>query len=815
MATRTKKKTSATTAKKVKKTPRTRKPDGMTLEQWQTALRREHGREQDFKLTNIGEDPIFSEFLVTNPESQKSYRVAIRGREAGDNFCSCPDFSVNTLGTCKHVEFTLAKLIRKRGGKGAFKRGHEPDYSSVYLHYGARREVRFRPGGACPENLLQHAAKYFDEDGVLKEDACLKFHTFLKKAPRDAYDLRCHGDVLEYVAQMRDAETRSQALAKAFPKGAQSPAFRKLLKVELFPYQRKGALFAARAGRCLIADDMGLGKTIEAIAAAKILAQVCGVERVLVIAPTSLKHQWKSEVEKFSDASAQVVEGQWRQRVQAYREDSFFKIINYDVVHTDVGLIEDWAPDLIILDEAQRIKNWKTRTAKSVKQLQSDYAFVLTGTPLENRIEELHSIVEFIDRHRLGPLFRFLASHQHTEEKGRVIGYKNLSSIMAALSSILIRRTKAEVLDELPERVDKHFFVPMTPEQANIHADYQKTVADLVRKWRRRGFLTEKEQVILMSALQMMRMVCNSTYLVDHETDCGSKADECATLLEEILEEPGVKVVIFSQWLRTHELIIRRLEQRGLQSIFYHGSVPSKKRKDLIAQFKEDPECRIFLSTDAGGVGLNLQNASVVINMDQPWNPAVLEQRIARVHRLGQHRNVRVVHFVAENTIESQMLDVLKFKKSVFAGVLDGGEDEVFLGKSRMKKFMETVDKITADLPEPAPSQPGPPGIESIEEAVSATASEPSPSQDTQAPPSQTDELIALGMDFIGKLGQMLQAPPNQGEAPHGDTKTSSFIEQDPATGASYLKLPVPEPEMIEKVAGLLGGLANALRGKG
>ena len=137
--------------------------------------------------------------------------------------------------------------------------------------------------------------------------------------------------------------------------------------------------------------------------------------------------------------------------------------------------------------------------------------------------------------------------------------------------------------------------------------------------------------------------------------------------------------------------------------MFFHGGVPSRKRKNLIEQFREDPDCRLFLSTDAGGVGLNLQHANVVVNMDLPWNPAVLEQRIGRVHRLGQTRPVQVINFIAEGTIEQGMLSTLAFKKSLFAGILDGGEKEVFLGESRLKRFMESVEKVTSDIPQTPP----------------------------------------------------------------------------------------------------------------
>jgi SNF2 family DNA or RNA helicase len=369
-------------------------------------------------------------------------------------------------------------------------------------------------------------------------------------------------------------------------------------------------------------------------------------------------------------------------------------------LHKPPDLIQGWGPDLVILDEAQRIKNWNTRTARSVKRIVSPYAVVLTGTPLENRLEELISIVQFVDRHRLGPTFRLLHEHQVHDEDGKVVGYRNLDRLGQTLEPILVRRHKDQVLDQLPERIDNNVFVPMTPLQVKHHQENQEIVARIVQKWRRYHFLSEADKQRLMIALQRMRMACDNAYLVDHRTDSGVKADEAMTLLEEFYERPGTKVVIFSQWLRMHELLVRRFKERRWNHVLFHGGVPGGKRKELIDRFRDDPDCRAFLSTDTGGTGLNLQHASVVINMDLPWNPAVLEQRIGRVHRLGQKQPVRVVHFVAKGTIEEGMLSVLQFKKSLFAGVLDAGEKDVFLGGNRLNKFMEQVEQTTAQRDE-------------------------------------------------------------------------------------------------------------------
>ncbi len=775
----TKSKSPAKTGKKPKKTSRTRKPSQLTLEEWQVALRREYGREQDFSLKNLGEEPIFSTFAVHNPKSEKTYRVSIRGEVPGDNFCTCPDFSVNTLGTCKHIEWLLATLARKRGGKKAFREGYHPPFSEVYLRYGAERTVHLTRGTACDEKAARLLNRFFDDMGVLLEKGIETFEKLVRQASKQAHEIRIYEDVLSFVAARRDDSRRRLTIQEQFEGRGGVARLNKLLKVKLYPYQRHGALFAAKAGRCLLADDMGLGKTIQAIAAVEILAKTAGVERVLVVSPTALKHQWKEEVRKFAGRDAEVIEGLWHQRKALYESDSFYKLVNYEIIKRDRDLIRAWQPDVIILDEAQRIKNWETGRARAVKDLESDFAIVLTGTPIENRLSELHSIMEFVDRFHLGPLYKFLHAHQHVDESGRVIGYRDLDKVKESLAPVLVRRRKADVLQELPGRTDKYLFVEMTKEQTQIHDDADYIVKKICAKWKKFGFLTEEDQRRLMCALQTMRMACNSTFLVDKETDHSTKMDECALLLDDMLADPESKVVIFSQWLGTHTQLIKRLEARGLDYAYYHGSLDGKKRKATLERFRADPACAVLLCTDSGGVGLNLQEASAVIIMDQPWNPAVLEQRIGRVHRLGQQRTVQVYHLVSKGTIEEGMLGTLRFKTSMFEGVLDGGESEVFLGGTRMQKFMETVEKATKGT---APLGVGGDEIEAI---------------------------VGAGLAFLGQLGKALEGDRLSKSQPAG---VSRFIKTNKETGATELQIPLPDPETAAKLGDLLGGVADVLQ---
>ncbi len=206
---------------------------------------------------------------------------------------------------------------------------------------------------------------------------------------------------------------------------------------------------------------------------------------MLVIAPASVKYQWKTEIEKFTDLSAQVVDGPLPKRQEIYAAPAFFTLTSYELALKDVKLIQDLRPDLIILDEAQRIRNWTTATARTIKQLKSRYAFVLTGTPLENKLEELFSVVEFVDERRLGPAFRFLHEHRMVDEKGTLLGYRGLDHIKGELAPILLRRTRPEVLKELPERTDQIIRVPIMPEQAKPYAEQSDILASLMRKWER------------------------------------------------------------------------------------------------------------------------------------------------------------------------------------------------------------------------------------------------------------------------------------------------------------------------------------------
>jgi len=819
--------------KKAKRISYHKQPEELSLRDWQIGLRRQFGQEQEFTLTNRGDHPVWSDFTVGNPGRNTIYRLALRGKEPGDNFCSCPDFRTNGLGTCKHIEWALHKLSRAYGNKQHFKKPPpEQAYSSVYLHYGEERSLRLRIGTEQAEAFKELAGAYFDEEGTLYPHAYLEIDKFLDAARRLSPDFRCYPDALEFVIQKRD-DARRHLLVDRLDSDPHS--LEELVKTQLFPYQREGVLFALRAGRCLLADEMGLGKTIQAIAAAELYRRELGIGSVIIVCPTSLKYQWRAEIRKFTDSSVSVIEGPMHKRQEQYdKDENFYKIITYNVVARDYAYINQSRPDLIILDEAQRIKNWDTKISQAVKRLEAPYRLALTGTPLENKLEDLYSIVQFLDQYLLGPLYLLLHRHQVKDETGAVRGYRRLDEINEKLKHVMIRRRKRDVLKQLPERIDKHLLVPMTPRQMELHNSFEADVAQLVAKWRRLGFLKEQDRQRLLSCLNLMRMSCDSTYLVDQQTRHDTKISELFYILEERLAEPEEKVVVFSQWERMTRIVSQELEEREVEFAYLHGGVPSTKRGDLLDRFRDDDNCRVFLSTDAGGLGLNLQQAALVVNLDIPWNPAVLEQRISRIFRLGQKRQVQVVNLISEGTIEHRMLSTLKFKSSLADAVLDAMEDSVFMSDRKFRDFMENLEKVAAPAePAEALAEVGSDTDLEVPQSAPAAAPEeiPSPSEDWQeeepapkeekpAPATRQPkgeplaataggngarELVSQGVSFLGRLAQTLSDEQATRQL------VNEITEKDEATGQTYLKIPVESADMVQNAVKLLGGLLGRL----
>jgi SNF2 family DNA or RNA helicase len=755
----------------------------------QISARQERARTAVLNLATTPKGGAYGDYTV-KAASGKVYRVAMRGPGLFENYCSCPDFAVNTLGTCKHIEALLQRL-RQRYGKRFDSQRYRRTRASLSLYYGETLAVRLRLPAQPALALQAVAAEYFDGEGLLRRECYPRFETLLEELRKLDETTVVYSDVLDFLERENElAEGLEEEHRRVAQLDRGKLPLDGLLKVLLYPYQMRGALFAACRGRVVLADDMGLGKTVQAIAAAELLRRRRGIERVLVVAPASVKYQWKTEIEKFCDLSAQVIDGLMPQRRKLYASPAFFNLTSYELVRKDFEEIESLRPDLIILDEAQRIRNWTTITARTVKRLKSRYAFVLTGTPLENKLEELYSVVEFVDGRRLGPAFRFLHEHRVEEEGGKLLGYRGLDQIHRQLQPILLRRTRQEVLTQLPERTDQIFRVSMTKEQAGPYWEQHDILARLVAKWKRQRWLSEIDLRRVTCCLQNMRMLCNSTFLFDKETNVSPKLEEFREIVRELAVEEGRKVVVFSEYERMTWLAGEELGKLKIGFVSLHGGVPGRKRGALIERFRNHSDCRVFLSTDAGGVGLNLQAASAVINFEPPWNPARLEQRIGRVHRLGQTRPVQVIHLLTTGTIEERVWEILRLKKALFAGLFDAPTDEINFEKLGRKSMMEVIEEVSVDRPRP-------PEITLPSPAPDPRPPAPSLSPAPNLAPAAT-ALLEAGLRFLESLGPLDQA-------------LSTLVRTDPQTNRPSLAIPLPESFTAERVAGAIGGLLARL----
>ncbi|MFW5830408.1 MAG: DEAD/DEAH box helicase, partial [Planctomycetota bacterium] len=649
--------------------------------------RQERSTSEQMRVRAADAKTPWTDYAVTNLASGKSYRVALRSWAHQDNYCSCPDFRVNTLGTCKHILHVQQKMwsrFPKRVREAPYRR----QGFAIAMRYGETEELWLLP----PADLDTASKRVLRR---LHDAPITDIHALLRVVPKleaRGHQVRFHADAEDYIQRCLHQERLARLVAEIRRDPASHPLRTKLLATELLPYQLDGIAFAAGAGRAILADDMGLGKTIQGIGVAELLAQQADVSRVLVICPTSLKGQWRSEIERFSGRSCSLVLGGMNERPAQYQADDFFIIANYEQVLRDHHAIGHAHWDLIILDEGQRIKNWEAKTSRVIKSLRSRFALVLSGTPLENRLDDLYSVAQFIDDRHLGADFRFFNRHRVVNERGRVLGYQHMDEIRERLKPFLLRRTRAALLKQLPPRSTEVVRILPTAEQKELHDAQKRIIASIIGK----AYISEMDMLRLQRALLQSRMAADSTYLCDHlEPGHSSKLERLRELLTDLAAEPERKIIIFSEWTTMLDLIEPLLAEAGLEHVRLDGSVPQKKRQGLVAQFQNNDNCHVFLTTNAGSTGLNLQAADTVINVDLPWNPAVLEQRIGRAHRMGQKRPVQVYLLVTEQTIEEGMLDTLASKADLALAALDPNSEvaEVTVQSSveEMKRKMEIL----------------------------------------------------------------------------------------------------------------------------
>ncbi|MBW4476889.1 MAG: DEAD/DEAH box helicase [Tolypothrix brevis GSE-NOS-MK-07-07A] len=454
---------------------------------------------------------------------------------------------------------------------------------------------------------------------------------------------------------------------------------------QLRPYQERGVAWLAflerwGLGACL-ADDMGLGKTIQLICFLLYLKQEEALEKpTLLVCPTSVLGNWEREVRKFAP-SLKVVQyhGDKRPKGKAFAEavkKQDLVITSYSLVYRDIKLLQSVSWQGIVLDEAQNVKNSEAKQSQAVRQLEASFRIALTGTPVENRLQELWSILDFLNPGYLGTKQFFQRRFAIPIEKyGDTASLRQLRSLV---QPFILRRLKSdrEIIQDLPEKQEMAVFCGLTPEQGTL---YQKVVDESLAEIETAEGLQRRGKILAL--LIKLKQICNhpSQYLKQNtlEHHNSGKLQRLEEMLDEAISE-GDRALIFTQFAEWGKLLKPHLEKQLKREIFFlYGSTSKKQREEMIDRFQHDPQGPpiMILSLKAGGVGLNLTRANHVFHYDRWWNPAVENQATDRVFRIGQTRNVQVHKFVCTGTLEEKIHDMIESKKQLAEQVVGGGEE--------------------------------------------------------------------------------------------------------------------------------------------
>lgn len=434
------------------------------------------------------------------------------------------------------------------------------------------------------------------------------------------------------------------------------------LSSSLRPYQRDGVAFLATRSSALLADEMGLGKTVQVAVALRALAKEVPAVRVLVVCPASLKWNWERELQKWAnDVYAQQVTGPAQDRYFTYLLPVPVLIASYEQVRSDRDALSRVSFDLVVLDEAQRIKNSDADASLACRILARDRSWALTGTPLENAVDDMVSVFQFV---RQGLLYSGM---------GR-------DDLHAAIKPFFMRRRKREVLPELPPVIEQELPLEMVGAQLEAYRRVWATRRAVLSK---RGWSHGN----LLALLTELKKLCN----YDPVSEESVKLDALRMILEET-EAAGEKVVVFSQYVQTLRWLQQKLDS---VSFFFHGAMTPAQRDSTLSAFREHKgDALLLMSLKAGGVGLNIPEASVVVLYDRWWNPAVEQQAIERAHRFGRDGSLHAIRFAIQDSVEERILQVLREKEFLFDEIVEAAESADLEGPTEkyLTRILDLVD---------------------------------------------------------------------------------------------------------------------------
>ncbi len=442
----------------------------------------------------------------------------------------------------------------------------------------------------------------------------------------------------------------------------------------------------------ILADEMGLGKSLQTIKYIEKRKKENKDSKYIIVVPTSLIYNWENEFKKFAPKLKFIVVNDNKEK----RESIIKNINNYDVLITTYGLIrqdidlyKEYKFDTCIIDEAQNIKNINTDTTKAIKSIKSDNRFALTGTPIENSVLELWSIFDY-----LMPGFMFnLNKFKHTYTIKNIEDDPTiLENLNKKVSPFILRRKKKDVLSELPDKITNNVLVELNDEQKKLYVSYlEKTKEEIDTKVKEEGFM--KSQILILSLLTKLRQICiDPKLIIDNYKGTSSKVESLVDIVEQTIKN-NHKILLFSQFPSALKIVKKELSKKKIECYYLDGSTKSKERMDLVTRFNENDIPVFLISLKAGGTGLNLTSADVVIHLDPWWNPQVENQATDRSHRIGQKNVVEVVKLIAKGTIEEKIIELQEKKQKLSDQIIEGeNRDQIILSKLTEKEIRDILN---------------------------------------------------------------------------------------------------------------------------
>jgi superfamily II DNA or RNA helicase len=459
---------------------------------------------------------------------------------------------------------------------------------------------------------------------------------------------------------------------------AYDPVVPSMLQAELRDYQIEGFRWLSRlfhwgAGACL-ADDMGLGKTVQAIA---VMVEQAPQGPCLVLAPTSVCHNWEHELARFAPTLAVRRLGATSNRVEQIEALAPMDVLvaSYGLLHLEADRLADVAWRMVVFDEAQAIKNAATKRAQACQRLTAAFRLALTGTPVENYLDELWSLFNIVNPGLLGSRERFqrrFAAPIERKESERHHREGALQSLRALIRPFILRRTKSAVLSELPPRTEVTLEVDLPAEERAFYEALRRKALEAL-SGPTEG-LAGRRRLHILAEITRLRRACCHPGLVDPQTELpGAKLETVLDLVDELIRNHH-KALVFSQFVGHLERVGAALDQRGIRYQYLDGSTPAKDRERRVAAFQAGEGALFLISLKAGGTGLNLTAADYVIHLDPWWNPAVEDQASDRAHRIGQQRPVTVYRLIVQDSVEEKILALHRRKRDLAADLLEGSE---------------------------------------------------------------------------------------------------------------------------------------------